>query len=380
MHKVILFISNNFTNPWGASEELWARAAVSLAKRHGVPVAVSAQDWPELAPQIIELAQVGADLRPRPIKPSLIALARRYRSGKTQIVYDVERSFRRTSPSLVVISNAYGTPPIELAEMCIDKNWPFAILTHSNTLNWFPSGRVAVRLRNALPLARRCFFVSEANRIMTEKQIGCDLGNAEIVRNPLIIKIESPIAWPADANGDELRMACVGRLSAEKGQDMLLEALADPCWAERNWRLTFYGVGYTQDVLERLTKRLKLENRVSFAGHMPIEKIWNENHVLVMPSRCEGAPMTTIEAMFCGRPVVATNVGLNPEVIKDGVTGFLAPPATECLGNALERMWTQRAQLQEMGRLAAANIREFLPNDDPVEMFAERLKALANLQ
>jgi glycosyltransferase involved in cell wall biosynthesis len=91
-------------------------------------------------------------------------------------------------------------------------------------------------------------------------------------------------------------------------------------------------------------------------------------------------PLTVIEAMLCGRPVVTTNVGGNSEVIRDGVTGFLAEAAVaECFGRALERMWAQRDRLDEIGKLAAADIREFIP-DDPVGIFAEKIQSLANLQ
>jgi len=297
--------------------------------------------------------------------------------GKPQIVLDIERSFGNAAPALVVISNAYGNPPIDLAELCIAKGWHFAILTHSSSPDWWPSGEAAAQARNALALARRCFFISEDNRVLAEKQLGHGFDNAEIVRNPVIVEADSPFPWPADSNGNELRMACVGRLSGEKGQDILLEALASPRWMERPWRLTFYGVGPTRDVLERLVRRFKLQDRVFFAGHVAVEKIWCENHVLVVPSRLEGGPMTTIEAMFCGRPVIATAVGINPEVITDGSTGFLAAyPAVERLSDALERMWVQRDRLREIGMLASASIRKFMP-DDPVGIFAAKLLSLA---
>jgi glycosyltransferase involved in cell wall biosynthesis len=378
MSETILFISNMFRIPWGGSEELWTRTAVQLAKQ-GVPVAASVQGWPLLDRRIIELSRAGVNVRPRPVKPSLISLARRYILGKAQIVVDIERSFGNASPGLVVISNAYGTPPIEIAELCIARGWRFAILTHSSLPDWWPSGEVAARARNALTLARRCFFISESNRILAEKQLGHDFNNAETVRNPLVIKADLPLPWPTDPVNNELRMACVARLSGEKGQDILLEALAFPRWRERQWRLTFCGDGPTRDVLERLVKRLRLEDRIVFAGHIAIEDIWRENHVLVMPSRLEGGPMTTIEAMFCGRPVVATKVGLNPEVIKDGSTGFLADyPAVECLSEALERMWMQRESLQEVGMRASRSIREFMP-DDPVRIFADKLIGIARL-
>ena len=376
MSKTIFFISNMFRIPWGGSEELWTRTAVLLAEQ-GVPVAASVQGWPQLDRRIIELSRAGVDLRLRPIKSSIITLARRYMSGKAKIVLDIEFSLGNASPALVVISNAYGTPPIEIAEMCIARGWPFAILTHSSLPDWWPSGDVAAQARKALPLARRCFFVSEGNRILSEKQLGHEYNNAEIVRNPLVIETNSPLPWPSDLIDHELRMACVARLSSEKGQDILLEALSNPCWTKRHWKLTFYGNGNTQDVLERLVRRFNLQDRVSFAGHVAVEKIWRENHILVMPSRCEGMPLTIVEAMFCGRPVVATNVGGISEVIRDGHTGFLAAAAAvECFGEALERMWVRRDRLEELGKLAAATVREFLP-DDPVGIFAGKLLNLA---
>jgi glycosyltransferase involved in cell wall biosynthesis len=175
-------------------------------------------------------------------------------------------------------------------------------------------------------------------------------------------------------------MACVGRLTPDaKGQDILLEVLASQRWTERKWRLTLYGKGQGRDGLERLVQRFKLRDRVSFGGHIPVESIWRDNHILLMPSRYEGMPLAIVEAMFGGRPVVATNVGGNSELIKDGLTGFLAEaPVAECFGRALERMWIQHDKLQEMGKLAAAGIREIMPAD-PVGIFAEKIKDMAGL-
>lgn len=175
-------------------------------------------------------------------------------------------------------------------------------------------------------------------------------------------------------------MACVGRLTPDaKGQDILLEVLAGQCWTERRWRLTLYGKGQSRDGLERFVEKLKLRDRVLFGGHVAIENIWRDNQVLVMPSRYEGMPLAIVEAMLSGRPVVATNVGGSSELIKDGLTGFLAEaPVAESFGRALERMWAQRDRLEEMGELAATSIREFMP-DDPVGIFAEKLKEMAGL-
>jgi glycosyltransferase involved in cell wall biosynthesis len=378
MQKPILFISNMNGDPWGGSEELWTRTANLLAKK-GLPVAASVTGWPQLDRRISELSRIGVDVRPRPIKPSVIARARRYITGQAQIAFDIERSFGTSSPSLVMISNAFGVTmaPIEIIEVCVRRGWPFAILSHSSLPDWWPSDELAARLREVLPLARRCFFVSRANLTLAEKQVGYSFENAEVVSNPLVIEIDAPKTWPLDSVDQQLRMACVGRLSPEKGQDVLIEALANPRWANRPWHLAFYGNGPNRDVFERLVKKSNLQNKISFAGHVAPEKIWDENHILVMPSRQEGMPLTVIEAMFCGRPVVATMVGGMPEVVLEGITGFLAAAAVaECIDEALGRMWGQRDRLEEFGKRAATSIREFMPSD-PIGIFANKILALA---
>jgi glycosyltransferase involved in cell wall biosynthesis len=126
-----------------------------------------------------------------------------------------------------------------------------------------------------------------------------------------------------------------------------------------------------------LVARFGLLERVSFAGHVTsVEEIWASNHVLVMPSRYEGLPLAVVEAMICGRPVLATDVAGHPEIIVDGVTGLLAgPPTVTTVAQGLERLWASRANLENMGRAAAKRIRELVPAD-PIRVFSDKLKCL----
>ena len=128
--------------------------------------------------------------------------------------------------------------------------------------------------------------------------------------------------------------------------------------------------------LERITRQFGISDRVVMAGHIPVDKIWTENQVLVMPSRYEGLPLAIVEAMLCGRTIVATDVAGNSEVIDDGVTGFLAKaPAAPALLEALERLWMRRAQVENIGRVAAARIRQLVP-PDPIEVFSRKLRQM----
>jgi glycosyltransferase involved in cell wall biosynthesis len=234
---------------------------------------------------------------------------------------------------------------------------------------------LAERYRAALPEARRCFFVSKANRQLAEKQIGSDISNAEVVRNPFNVDLSASPPWPSS---ETLHLACVARIHfASKGQDVLLEALAGPQWATRNWHLRLYGDGPNRDILQRLVSHFGLNDRVSFMGYVTdVKKIWAENHVLVMPSRFEGLPLAIVEAMLCARPVVATAVGGNAEIVDDGITGFLADaPTSSLFRNSLEKMWELRSELEGVGRVAAQRIREKIPAD-PTRVFSQKLMEL----
>jgi glycosyltransferase involved in cell wall biosynthesis len=174
-----------------------------------------------------------------------------------------------------------------------------------------------------------------------------------------------------------LRFASVARLEpTSKGQDILFEVLAQGAWACRNWRLHLYGGehGDNRGTLERLAQRLGLADRVVFEGYVAdVEKIWSLNHVLVMPSRIEGLPLAVVEAMLCGRPVVATDVA-GAEVVEDGITGFLAEaPTVRAVGSALDRFWARRNEASEIGATAAKRIRELVP-PDPARVFSDRLR------
>jgi glycosyltransferase involved in cell wall biosynthesis len=134
-----------------------------------------------------------------------------------------------------------------------------------------------------------------------------------------------------------------------------------------------------QHSLEQLRDRLRLNDRVVFAGYAPIDQIWATNHALVLPSRVEGMPLVIVEAMLCARPVVATDVSGNGEIIEDGVTGFLADaPTVESVAKALEHLWLRREEAEAIGKAGAERIRLLRPSD-PTDLFAGRIQNLANV-
>jgi glycosyltransferase involved in cell wall biosynthesis len=376
----IIFVSTMAGDPWGGSEELWSQTALNLAAQ-GFSVCASVHEWSPPHKRVLALLKGGVDVWVRPSRYSIWKHAWRKVTSTDEafIVAELRKQISTKAPSLVVLSTGMAFPPIELLELCISEKVPFVTIGQANQEAWWPADDDARRYRNVLPAALRCYFVSKANLRLAEKQVGCAIPNAEVVWNPFNIEFSTSLAWPPRADGEVL-FACVGRLHpASKGQDILLEAFAAQDWADRNWRLTFYGEGQMKDSLERLVQRLGLGNRVKFGGHASVEGIWASNHVLALPSRYEGLPLVMVEAMLCGRPVVATNVAGHPEVIEDGVVGFLAEaPTVASVAKALERLWERRSEVEQMGKTAAARIRQLVP-PDPIHVFSEKIKKLVGI-
>jgi glycosyltransferase involved in cell wall biosynthesis len=184
-----------------------------------------------------------------------------------------------------------------------------------------------------------------------------------IVKNPVNLTDRSPVPWPSPG---PVQFACVARLEASfKGQDLLFEALAADRWKNRDWQLRLYGDGIDRGYLERVARMYGLGGRIQFAGHVAdVRGIWADNHLLVLPSRSEGTPLSLVESMLCGRPAVVTDVGGNAEWITEPETGFIAEaPSTISIARALERAWEARDLWPVMGARAHEKTRTQVDQD-----------------
>jgi glycosyltransferase involved in cell wall biosynthesis len=375
----IIFISTMGLVPWGGSEELWSRTALDLVTR-GFPVAASVLDWSPVHARVRDLQARGVEVCTRPRWYSIRRHPLRWLAMRDRdpVIGSLEQIAGGKRPGLVVISEGGSLTSIDLLEYCADRKLPFVTISQANSVGTWYNDDHAARYRAALPQALRCFFVSRENLAHAEKQIGAPIFNGEVVWNPVNVRSDFLPPWPDDA---QVRFASVARLHPpSKGQDVLLEAFAGASWRERRWELRLYGEGPMKDILQRLAHRFGLADRVVFAGVADVEKIWTENHVLVMPSRYEGLPLAMVEAMLCARPVIATDVAGHAEIIADGITGFLAgPPTPATVASALERFWERRDDAENIGRAGARRIRELLPAN-PVQAFSVRLQELAGLR
>lgn len=120
----------------------------------------------------------------------------------------------------------------------------------------------------------------------------------------------------------------VMKLTWIKGAPYLLKAMSHITEAN----LLIIGEGPERKNLESLSFNLGLGDRVFFLGWISHSMVWKylqESTIFVLPSLSEGTPRVILEAMACGLPIVATKVGGIPEIMTDGVNGFLVPPMNE---------------------------------------------------
>jgi len=122
------------------------------------------------------------------------------------------------------------------------------------------------------------------------------------------------------------RILFVGRLDPVKGVQYLLKAMEIVCEVLPDAKLILVGDGEEREKLECLTNSLGMRDRVQFVGRIPHEKIPDylyQADIFVLPSLSEGLAIVILEAMACGLPIVATRVGGVPDIIEDGVNGYM---------------------------------------------------------
>jgi colanic acid/amylovoran biosynthesis glycosyltransferase len=154
------------------------------------------------------------------------------------------------------------------------------------------------------------------------------------------------------------RILNVGRTVPEKGQALLIEAVAELAARGVDAQLTILGGGPQLDELRALAARLGVSESVELPGPVgqgEIASYYERADVFAMPSFAEGIPVVLMEAMASGLPVVSTHIAGIPELVANGQSGFLVPPGrTGALRDALERVLTaspeERAAMGSAGR------------------------------
>jgi glycosyltransferase involved in cell wall biosynthesis len=159
---------------------------------------------------------------------------------------------------------------------------------------------------------------------------------------------------------DEIVLGCVGYLLPEKGQDLLVRALATICAATPRVRLLLAGDGPLRVQLESLATQLKIRDRIVFAGFVErIANVYAALDVFVFPSLAEPSGTSLLAAMAAGLPIAAVARGGVPEYVDDNVNGLLIPePEPQAIAFAAQRLIADAGLRERLGARARADIAE----------------------
>lgn len=208
--------------------------------------------------------------------------------------------------------------------------------------------------RNATMVA-----VSENLKQFIVEKVGVDSGHVKVVYNGVDLL---PHCGPADIDqcrkeldlptGDQI-VGVVGNLYPVKGHQYLIAAIPAVLAKCPNTTFIFAGRGQLEGELKEQAHQLGVAQKVRFLGlRQDIPRILAVLHAFVLPSLSEGLSMAILEAMVAGKPVIATDVGGNPELVEDSETGYLVPSQnSQALADRLISLLMNRDRALQFGKV-----------------------------
>jgi glycosyltransferase involved in cell wall biosynthesis len=363
---------------WGGSEELWA-LSIPYLQKNGYSITVLKRNVNKSHKKIAGLIKKGVvfkDLNGNYGK-QLSRVVKAYCKIKDpllEIHYNLfDRFLKKQKPTFVIIAQGINFDGIRYAKLCLKYKIEFAIISQKAVEHYWPAKHERALVNQVFTNAKKCYFVSNHNKNLSEEQFGFRFNNAQIIYNPCKVK-KAPLPFPSTEDG--FKLALIGRLFIlDKGHDILFRILAKEKWKKRKLSVSLIGNGPDEDGLRSLADLLEINN-INFLGFQSdIEQVWLDHHALVLPSRGEGMPLVVIEAMAAGRTVIATRAGGTVELVDDGVTGYIGDAAEVSFDETLERAWNERFKWNAMGIKASEQITNKIVIDPEID-FANSILSL----
>lgn len=170
-------------------------------------------------------------------------------------------------------------------------------------------------------------------------------GNIKILYNPNSLKrIEEKTL------NEDINTLFMGRLGKRKGAYDIIEAAK--YLQNNNVKIIFYGDGEIEQI-QKLIDKNNLNNKIELGGWIrgdDIDKAYRNADIYILPSYNEGLPMSVLEAMSYGLPVISTPVGGTPEAVEDGINGFLINPGDyKALAEKIDLLANNKVLRKQMG-------------------------------
>jgi len=221
--------------------------------------------------------------------------------------------------------------------------------------------------------------------IAVSKAVMCDLikkgvkeSKIRIIYNGLNIKTDRLIYDNLEVrklyglDESDLVICSVGRLSEVKGYDYLIKAMPSIIKEIKNCHIIIAGEGPARGRLELLINQHNLCDRVKLLGYVEnVDKLLAATDLFVMPSLSEGLPISLLEAMAAGKPVIASAAGGIPEVIDHNSSGILVPAAdSHALGKSIIELLRSRDKMRQIATNGISVVHNRFCSDAMAEQYA----------
>ncbi|MDP2638653.1 MAG: glycosyltransferase family 4 protein [Candidatus Azambacteria bacterium] len=232
------------------------------------------------------------------------------------------------------------------------------------------------------------FVIKRADRIRTNsnavfnqvKEQGISENKIRLVHLRVDLDLFNPLSIlriNSGADDDKIKIGYIGRLVEGKGLEDLLLAMANfsakggPTFG---WKILIFGNGPLEEKLKKIAEDLKINDKIEWRGFVPYNKVpeaLSQIDVFVYPSLHEGFGRSIMEALAMERAVVATNIGGIPDLIKDGVNGFLVESNNpEMLAEKIKILMENKDLRERFGKAGRKWVRENFEWDEGIKKFA----------
>ena len=209
--------------------------------------------------------------------------------------------------------------------------------------------------RLAVKSADKIVAVSEHAKRETVEHYGVDEERIEAIHNG----VDTEKFYPSEDFDNQLLY--VGYLIERKGSDIVIDSFIDIADEFPNTNLVLVGRGRMGEDLRNKVSGAGLEDRVDFRSNVSDEELRDlySSSIFTMPSAYEGQGIVYVEAMSCGAPVIGCDNSAIPEMIEDGINGYLIDRTSEALSSALESILKDDDLRESMSRSSREKAKDF---------------------
>jgi glycosyltransferase involved in cell wall biosynthesis len=227
------------------------------------------------------------------------------------------------------------------------------IAQKENTIKGIKINRILYKYYNVIPVA-----LSKIIRDTITEVYDIPKRKIPVIFNG--INLEHCIPKKEYSFGERIALIHIGRFQDVKNHRLLIDAFDELAKKYPNLYLQLIGDGELQGKLMEYASKLPSSEHIRFEGlKQNVYPYLSKADIFVLPSKYEGMPMTLIEAMGTGLPIVASRVGGIPDMIKDGEEGLLITPDKEHLVNAVDQLLTNEKLRSHLGKKALTRSRDF---------------------